>query len=504
MHPETGIDAEKLIGLVRSGAVLDPSGATADELEATLDVAEADWLERLAALTAEEVEALAAAGADLPQLPAAPEPRAVVDARADEAFARQLRALDAQAARIAGRRRALLAEHLRRAAARGGDARVQVRELAAIAATELRVSDVAMERAMEEAVTIVEQLPLTHAAASEGRIGAGHLRVIDAETTALRLDPAVTPDAVQAVEAELVAIAEQTTPARLRRRARRLVDAALTAPLQQRHEQAREERHVRLHELPDGMCELVARIPALLGVAILDRLTQAAKAAPADDPRSIQQRRADAAAELLLCGQAPDDIALANAITPVVTVTIPATALTADETASASGEPGLLDGRTLIDPATARGLAGGAGDWERLFLSPVTGLAVATDRYRPTAAQRRWLRARDGRCRFPGCSMPAHRADADHTHDHARGGPTSTSNLALLCRRHHVLKHATRWRVRQVAPGVLEWTSPIGTVHTDRPAPDAPPGPRFAVPPESSHRWAAPALAGAPARGAPF
>ncbi|WAC65934.1 DUF222 domain-containing protein [Agrococcus sp. SL85] len=239
---------------------------------------------------------------------------------------------------------------------------------------------------------------------------------------------------------------------------------------------------MRLHGLPDGMCELVARLPALLGVAILDRLTQAAKAAPVDDSRTIHQRRADAAAELLLCGQAPDDAALANAIAPVLTVMIPATALTADEATSEGREPCVLDGRSLVDPGTARRLAGGAGDWERLFVSPVTGLAVATDRYRPTAAQRRWLRARDGRCRFPGCSMPAHRADADHTRDHALGGATATANLALLCRRHHVIKHATRWRVRQSVPGVLERTSPIGTLHTDRPDPVAP-GPRFAAPP---------------------
>ncbi|GAA3599588.1 HNH endonuclease signature motif containing protein [Agrococcus terreus] len=476
MPTEPVIDADAHIGLVRAGLLLDPSGAAADELEASLDAAEADWLERLLALSDAQVAALAEAGANLPRRAEAPMTDAERHARLDEGFAAELRALDAQAARIAGRRRALLAEHLRRASRRGGDATMQVRELATIAAAELRVSDVAMERAMTEAVAIVEELPLAHAAACEGRLSASHLRVLDAETLPLRLDAAVAPELRARVEAELVAIAERTTPARLRRRAGRIVDAALSAPLQQRYDAAREERHVRLHELPDGMCEVAARMPALLGAAILDRLTQAVRALPADDPRTIDQRRADALAELLLCGQAPDDAHAASAITPVVTVTIPATALLADDGA-ADPDPASLHGRMLVDPATARAIAAGASGWDRLFLSPVTGRALAVDRYRPSAAQRRWLRARDGRCRFPGCGAPALRADADHTREHAHGGPTADGNLAHLCRRHHTIKHATRWHVRQLSGGVLEWTSPTGTILTDEPEP--PPRPRI-------------------------
>ncbi|GAA3601813.1 HNH endonuclease signature motif containing protein [Agrococcus terreus] len=489
MTTEPGIDARELIELLRSGAVLDPAGASAEELESSLDAADAEWLERLLSLDDAEVEALAAAGANLPAAPARPS-SALDD---DLAFAARLRALEAQSARIAGERRALLAQQLRRAIDAGGDTAMRVRELATIAGAELRVSDVTMERAMTEAVAIVEELPLAHAAACEGRLSASHLRVLDAETLPLRLDAAVAPEVRARVEAELVVIAETTTPARLRRRARRIVDAALSAPLQQRYDAAREERHVRLHELPDGMCEIAARMPALLGAAILDRLTQAARALPADDHRTIDQRRADALAELLLCGQAPDDAHAASAITPVVTVTIPATALLADDGA-ADPDPASLDGRTLVDAATARALAAGASGWERLFLSPVTGRALAVDRYRPSAAQRRWLRARDGRCRFPGCGAPAHRADADHTRDHAHGGPTADGNLAHLCRRHHSIKHATRWRVRQLPGGVLEWTSPTGTILTDEPEPP----PRARIP---SFHDREPAMAGAPPGG---
>ncbi|CUR60197.1 putative HNH endonuclease [metagenome] len=86
-----------------------------------------------------------------------------------------------------------------------------------------------------------------------------------------------------------------------------------------------------------------------------------------------------------------------------------------------------------------------------------------------------WLREqivlRDGTCVYPWCARPARRADVDHVieYDHdaeADGrdqpGPTTTSNLAALCRFHHRLKTHSAWRYTMVAPGVFEWTSPHG------------------------------------------
>ena len=65
--------------------------------------------------------------------------------------------------------------------------------------------------------------------------------------------------------------------------------------------------------------------------------------------------------------------------------------------------------------------------------------------------------------------MPAKRCDVDHTLDHALGGTTRDGNLALLCERHHTLKHNTAWTVEQLPRGVLEWTSPTGRVYIDKP-----------------------------------
>ena len=59
---------------------------------------------------------------------------------------------------------------------------------------------------------------------------------------------------------------------------------------------------------------------------------------------------------------------------------------------------------------------------------------------------RRALRARDGCCRFPGCTN-TRGLDAHHLEHWADGGPTELANLILLCRRHHRLVHEGGWTV---------------------------------------------------------
>ncbi|PKH43814.1 protein of unknown function [Nocardioides alpinus] len=76
---------------------------------------------------------------------------------------------------------------------------------------------------------------------------------------------------------------------------------------------------------------------------------------------------------------------------------------------------------------------------------------------------------RDGTCVFPWCTRPARGCDIDHidAYDHQadtehrpQPGPTSTQNLAALCRFHHRLKTHTAWRYEMTAPGTFVWTSP--------------------------------------------
>ncbi len=163
-------------------------------------------------------------------------------------------------------------------------------------------------------------------------------------------------------------------------------------------------------------------------------------------------------------GDAPGPL---GAIRAQVQVIVPALTLLGDDDGPAD-----LVGRSPIDADTARLLATHAPSWARVLTDPVEGTVLAVDRYRTPWPQRRYLRARDQHCRFPGCRQAAIRSEIDHTIDAALGGPTALWNLAHLCQRHHSMKQFTRWKVVQLAAGVLVWTSPTGRVYReDAPAP---------------------------------
>ena len=89
----------------------------------------------------------------------------------------------------------------------------------------------------------------------------------------------------------------------------------------------------------------------------------------------------------------------------------------------------------------------------------------------PGAALRRWIHVRDRECAFPGCRVPAHRADADHTTAHASGGPTKDTNLGPACRHDHRVRHDGLWTVVQTKPGHFIWTSRLGHTYHRQPPP---------------------------------
>ena len=90
--------------------------------------------------------------------------------------------------------------------------------------------------------------------------------------------------------------------------------------------------------------------------------------------------------------------------------------------------------------------------------------------YRPSAKLERFVRARDLTCRFPGCSAPAESCDIDHVIPYPLG-PTHPSNLACLCRKHHLLKTfwTGDWELKLRPDGAAVWTSPTGRVYTTHP-----------------------------------
>jgi hypothetical protein len=83
-------------------------------------------------------------------------------------------------------------------------------------------------------------------------------------------------------------------------------------------------------------------------------------------------------------------------------------------------------------------------------------------------ALRRALQHRDRGCRFPGCARAF--GQGHHIRHWAHGGPTTLSNLALLCRRHHRAVHEDGYQVERQADGELRFRRPDG-----RPLPQVPP-----------------------------
>ncbi len=132
-----------------------------------------------------------------------------------------------------------------------------------------------------------------------------------------------------------------------------------------------------------------------------------------------------------------------------------------------SDQPGFLAGFGILPAASVRRLATAA---TRRPLTVPAGHAESG--YRPSAALSQWVKWRDLTCRFPGCDAPAAVCDIDHTVAYP-AGRTHPSNLALLCRSHHLLKTfftgPNGWSQRQLADGSLVWTAPTG--HTYRTEP---------------------------------
>ena len=103
---------------------------------------------------------------------------------------------------------------------------------------------------------------------------------------------------------------------------------------------------------------------------------------------------------------------------------------------------------------------------------PGLGAPGPTPGYRPGAALDRFVRARDRRCRFPGCRRRIPRAgELDH-HRPWPAGPTSAANLAGYCTTDHRGKHqAPGWRHRVDAGGTLTVTTPSGLTAVTTPPP---------------------------------
>ena len=260
-------------------------------------------------------------------------------------------------------------------------------------------------------------------------------------------------------------------------------------------------RHVDVTSGPNGSgrASIEASVFAQDGALIDARLEAMAAAVCDDDPRTIDQRRADAMAAVfagapsLPCACGSEDCAAAATTPSSVVIHVVATedtltdAGTVELDGHASAEPAptpdIADTTPVGAPGTADPayLIGGGG---ALVPAPIVATKLATTaniqpvvhpgdappekRRIPSAVLAWFVRCRDLTCRFPGCDEPATHCDLDHTIPYPRGA-TQASNLKCLCRKHHLLKTFWRWRDRQHPDGTVDWTSPSGQKYTTYP-----------------------------------
>lgn len=333
-------------------------------------------------------------------------------------------------------------------------------------AAALRVSEYVAEAMLVHAEALVHRYPEVWHSLHAGRIDddKSHVLVagldeIGAEAAALLL-----PEALDA--------AENLQIGPFRRMLRRLIETHRASTLEERHEQALEQRRVVLETLGDGMAWLGAHIPAVEAQAIHQRLTAMGKAITAaeGEERTLDQVRADVFGDLLIDGTTDHVPSEARGIRATVVVTVPALSLLEDEQPAGS-EPAVVEGLGPIPHSKARELCGGAREWMRVLTHPETGavLSFGRDRYRPPKVLRDIVRWRAGRCMGPGCGMPAERCEIDHSIAWEDGGSTELANLHPLCKGHHTLKHHGGWNLHHCDDGDVIWTSPTGRRYRVRP-----------------------------------
>jgi len=375
---------------------------------------------------------------------------------------------------------------------------------------------------LHHAICLRERLPRVAAVFATGVIDYRCVRMIVARTLL-----AIDPDVLDAIDAELAGAVRTWGPLSLAKM-QQSVDGIVTRhdpDAQRRTDAAARGRHVDIaHDR--GTSYLSGQLYQTDATLLDRRLTALAHTVCEGDPRTVEQRRADALGALaaghtvLVCACGSSGCSAAdNDSTPAVVVHVvtEAAALGSAESTEVHGERpedntferitsrerlvevieqafcpkaprpaapsaipgfGFVVGGTAVPVNVLADLAARGIAELRPVIHP--GDSPPEPRYRPSAALATFVRCRDLTCRFPGCECPADFCDIDHTIPYDLGGPTHASNLKALCRKHHLLKTfwcgTSGWRDEQLPDGIVIWTAPTG--HTYR----TQPGSRLLIP----------------------
>ncbi len=309
------------------------------------------------------------------------------------------------------------------------------------------------------------RLPLTLAALESGDISLAHARQI------AYLSKDVNRHVMDDGEAAVVDAARTLDPAEFRRLVDRLRTQWLPEQVAREHDEAFDRRHLDIGEAFAGLVPVNGMLDPLtadkLQTVVNALSTPDSPDVPAEARRTGPQRRHDALDEALTRLLDAGELPTVRRERPHLTLTADLADLVAGRGSAEldwSGPIGIEAARMLACDATVHPiLTDGRDTWR-----PV---AIAEDHRTASAPLWRYLRTRDGGCRFPGCDAPAVWADAHHIRWWSDGGRTTNDNCVLLCRYHHRLVHREHepWVIEGDAEAVLRFTSPRGVVHTTGP-----------------------------------
>jgi hypothetical protein len=339
--------------------------------------------------------------------------------------------------------------------------------VAAEVAAELRISQALAAGRVRYARAMRERLPKVAEV-----FAAGDIDYRTFQTIVYRSDLITDAQVLADVDAQLV-VNIPVWPSMSRGRLAGLVHkivAKADADAVRRRQQCTADREVWIGETTEGISQIHGSLLTPEARALDQRLNGLAATVCADDPRTPQQRRADALGALAAgadrlgcqCGRSDCAAGTKPAASPVVIHVIAEQAsLDGHSTTPAS----MVDADGLITPELVAELATSA----KLVALIHPADAPPEPRYRPSKALADFVRCRDMTCRWPGCDQPAVNCELDHTIPYAAGGPTHAGNLKCFCPTHHLVKTFWGWQEKQLADGTLILTSPAGRTYVTTP-----------------------------------
>jgi hypothetical protein len=335
-------------------------------------------------------------------------------------------------------------------------------------AAAFRISQAMAGSYLRYALAMRERLPRVAAVFRAGDINYGLF-----QTLVYRTDLITDAAVLAAVDGEL-AVKVARWPSMTRGRLAGQVDkivARADADALRRRQQRHSDREVWIGDLAEGGISLIQGSLFTPDAHALDkRLTALAATVCEHDPRTREQRRADAlgalaaAADRLGCRCGREDCGAGKrpAASPVVIHVIAEQATIDGGDGAPASEVGADE---LLSPELVAELAKSAK------LVPLIHPADAEPEngYVPSKTLADFVRCRDLTCRWPGCDQPAIGCDLDHTIPYGQGGPTHASNVKCYCRTHHLVKTFGGWQEKQLPDGTLILTSPTGHTYVTTP-----------------------------------